>query len=145
MNMDKTSKIMIVDDSLRARRALKALMSQQRGITIAAEASNGQEALQNISNQRPDIVLMDIRMSVMDGLEATKAIKTGWSQIKIIILTMYPEYQAEALAAGADAFLVKGCPLDEITDMIRSFQDCRPGYSLFIQNHHLISIPPQIL
>lgn len=139
------TKIMIVDDSLRARRALKALISQQEGITVTAEASNGQEALQNIRKLQPDIVLMDIRMPVMDGLQATTAIKAGWSQIKVIILTMYPEHQAEALAAGADAFLVKGCPLGEITDLIRAFQGWRPVYSLFIQNHQLISIPPQIL
>lgn len=143
--MDKTSKIMIVDDSLRARRALKALISQQEGITVTAEASNGQEALQNISKQKPDIVIMDIRMPVMDGLEATRAIKAGGSQIKVIILTMYPEYQPEALAAGADAFLVKGSPLDEITDLVRSIQGWKPVYSLFIRNYRLISIPPQII
>jgi YesN/AraC family two-component response regulator len=139
------TKIMIVDDSLRARRALKALISQQGGITVTAEASNGQEAIQIISKQKPDIAIMDIRMPVMDGLEATRAIKSGWPQIKVIILTMYPEHQAEAMAAGADAFLVKGCLLDEITDVVRSFQGWRPAYSLFIRNHHLISIPPQIL
>ena len=139
------TKIMIVDDSLRARRALKALISQQEGITVTAEASNGQEALQNIREQKPDIVIMDIRMPVMDGLEATTAIKAGWSQIKVIILPMYPEHQAEAMAAGADAFLVKGCPLGEITDLLRSFQGWRPVYSLFIRNCQLISIPPQIL
>lgn len=138
------TKIMIVDDSLRARRALKALMSQQEGITVIAEASNGQEAIQIISKQRPDIVIMDLRMPVMDGLEATRAIKAGWPQVKIIILTMYPDHQAEALAAGADAFLVKGCPLDDITDLIRSFQGWKPEYSLFIRNCYLVSIPPQI-
>lgn len=139
------TKIMIVDDNLRARRALKALISQQEGIAVTAEASNGQEALQSIRRQKPDIVIMDIRMPVMDGLEATTAIKAEWSQVKVIILTMYPEHQPEALAAGADAFLVKGCPLGEITDLIQSFQGWRPVYSLFIRNHQLISIPPQIL
>lgn len=138
------TKIMIVDDSLRARCALKALISQQAGINVIAEASNGQEAIQIISKQKPDIVIMDIRMPVMDGLEATRAIKAGWSQVKVIILTMYPYHQPEAMAAGADAFLVKGCPLDEITDLIRSFQGWKPEYSLFIRNCYLVSIPPQI-
>lgn len=138
------TKIMIVDDSLRARRALKALMSQQAGINVTAEASNGQEAIQGINQQKPDIVLMDIRMPIMDGLEATTAIKAKWPQIKVIILTMYPEHQAEALAAGADAFLVKGCPLGEIIDLVQAFHERETGYSLFIHDRHLVSIPPQI-
>ena len=139
------TKIMIVDDSLRARCALKALISQQAGINVTAEAPNGQEAIQSISKQKPDIVLMDIRMPVMDGLDATKAIKARWPQIKIVLLTMYPEYQTEALAAGADAFLMKGCSLEEITNLAQSFQGRETGYSLFIHNCHLVSIPPQIL
>jgi len=108
--MDKTLKIMIVEDNPRARRALKALISQQAGIDVTAEASNGQEAIGNIQGQVPDIVLMDMRMPVMDGLEATKIIKKTWPQIRIVILTMYPDCQSDVMSAGADAFLVKGCP-----------------------------------
>ncbi|MCK7461766.1 MAG: response regulator transcription factor [Sphingobacterium sp.] len=135
---------MIVDDSLRARCALKALLSQQAGINVTAEAPNGQEAIQSISKQKPDTVLMDIRMPVMDGLDATKAIKARWPQIKIVILTMYPEYQTEALAAGADAFLMKGCSLEEIIKLAKSSQGQEAGYSLFIHRCYLVSIPPQI-
>jgi YesN/AraC family two-component response regulator len=138
------TKIMIVDDSLRARCALKALISQQAGINVTAEAPNGQEAIQSISKQKPDTVLMDIRMPVMDGLDATKAIKARWPQIKIVILTMYPEYQTEALAAGADAFLMKGCSLEEIINLAKSSQGRETGYSLFIHGCYLVSIPPQI-
>ena len=113
-------KIMIVEDNLRARRALKALISQQAGINVTAEASNGQEAICNIRGETPDIVLMDMRMPVMDGLEATKIIKKNWSQIKVVILTMYPDCQKEVLSAGADAFLIKGCSMDEIASTIHS-------------------------
>jgi YesN/AraC family two-component response regulator len=138
------TKIMIVDDSLRARCALKALISQQAGINVTAEAPNGQEAIQSINKQKPDLVLMDIRMPVMDGLDATKAIKARWPQIKVVILTMYPEHQTEALAAGADAFLMKGCSLEEITNLAKSSQGRETGYSLFIHDCYLVSIPPQI-
>jgi len=113
--------LIIVEDNPNARRALKALMSQQAGITVTAEASNGLEAINTIQRQIPDLVLMDVRMPVMDGLEATKIIKQKWPQIKIVILTMYSDCQADVLSAGADAFLVKGCAVEEITSTIRSF------------------------
>jgi YesN/AraC family two-component response regulator len=119
-NRNAMTKIMIVEDNLHARRALKALISQQAGINVTAEAANGQEAICNIRGETPDIVLMDMRMPVMDGLEATKIIKKNWSQIKIIILTMYPDCQKEVLSAGADAFLIKGCSMDEIASTIHS-------------------------
>jgi DNA-binding NarL/FixJ family response regulator len=116
--MDETSKIMIVEDSSRARYALKALLSQQAGISVITEASNGREAIQNIEKQIPDIVLMDVQMPVMDGLEATKIIKGKWPRVRVIVLTMYPDYQADVLLAGADAFLVKGCSVQELTRSI---------------------------
>ena len=118
------TEIMIVEDNPRARRALKALISQQAGIVITAEASNGQEAIRNIEKKIPDIVLMDMRMPIMDGLEATKIIKKNWSHIKIIILTMYPDCQTEALSAGADAFLAKGCSMEEITSSFHALSQC---------------------
>jgi DNA-binding NarL/FixJ family response regulator len=111
-------KLMIVEDNPRARCALKAFMSQQTGINVTAEASNGEEAIKTIKGQTPDIVLMDMRMPVMDGLEATKIIKKQWPQIKIVILTMYPDCQTDVLSAGADAFLLKGCSMDELTGSI---------------------------
>jgi YesN/AraC family two-component response regulator len=91
------TKIMIFEDNLLANHALKALISQQVGINVTAEASNGQEAIYNIGGQIPDIVLMDMRMPVMDGLEATKIIKQRCPQIKIVILTMYPDYQSDVM------------------------------------------------
>ena len=112
------TEIMIVDNSLPSRRALKALLSQQAGIKVIAEASNGMDAIRLIQNRIPDLILMDVRMPVMDGLEATRLIKRDWHQIKIVILTMYPDCQAEALSAGADAFLIKGCALEEMITTI---------------------------
>lgn len=117
-NMDEISKLMIVEDSPRARWALKALISQQTGIIVTAEASNGEEAIRNIEKQIPDIVLMDVQMPVMNGLEATRIIKQKWPQIKVVVLTMYPDYQTDIVPAGVDAFLLKGCPAEEITGSI---------------------------
>ena len=118
--MNGTTNMMVVEDNSRARRALTACMSLQAGIKVTAEASNGLEAVSLINRQVPDIVLMDVQMPVMNGLEATKIIKKNWPTIKIIVLTMYPNYQSEALSAGADAFLVKGCPVKEIISTIHA-------------------------
>ena len=67
---------------------------------------------------RPDVVLIDARMPVMDGLEATRLIKDKWPEVKVIVLTMYPMYRAKALAVGADDFLVKGCPPEDLLEAI---------------------------
>ena len=76
------------------------------------EAGNGVEALEAIGRSQPDVVLMDARMPVLDGVEATRHIKTRWPEIKIIALSMYGDAEAEALRAGADAFICK-CELPE--------------------------------
>jgi YesN/AraC family two-component response regulator len=139
------TRIMIVEDNLRARCALKALISQQAGIRVTAEASNGWEAIQSIQEQATDVVLMDICMPVMDGLEATRAIKTKWPHVKIIVLTMYFENRAEALEAGADAFLLKGCSVEDVMSMIRGFQKGRTGNNFSIPGFFLTCMPPQIM
>ena len=116
--MSNPTNIMVVEDNSRARCALAAYISLQDGIQIAAEASNGLEAISKIKRSPPDIVLMDMQMPVMDGLEATKIIKKRWPWVKVIVLTMYQHYQPEAFSAGADAFLVKGCPVTELISTI---------------------------
>jgi len=116
--MNKPTKIMLVENNSRARSALAAYISLQVGIRIIAEASNGLEAIHMIKSCPPDIVLMDMQMPVMDGLEATKIIKKRWPWVKVIALTMYQNYQSEALLAGADAFLVKGCSVAELISTV---------------------------
>lgn len=122
------TKLLIVEDNSRARRALKALISQQSEVQVTAEAANGREAIQTINGQIPDLVLMDVRMPVMNGLDATRVIKSKWPQVKVVILSMYPDYQPEAMQAGADAFLVKGSPVEELTALFRALQ--RPESAL---------------
>lgn len=118
--MDKPVKVMVVEDNSRARSALAACLSLQAGLRITAEAANGLEAIGKITGSSPDIVLMDVQMPVMDGMEATRIIKRNWPQIKIIILTMYSEHRTEAFYAGADAFLVKGSSADEVISAIHA-------------------------
>jgi len=111
-------RVLIADDRLSSRNGLKALLATQPGIEIVGEEADGQEAIQFIEQCRPDVVLMDVRMPLIDGLEATRIIKDRWPEVKVIVLTMYASHQVEALAAGADAFLVKGCPAEDLLEAI---------------------------
>jgi len=116
--MIERCKVLIADDNDRARVGLRALLALRPEIEIVGEAADGEEAVQKVRDGRPDAVLMDARMPQMDGLEATRQIKSHWPQVRIVVVSMYASHRAEALAAGADAFLVKGCPAGELLDAI---------------------------
>jgi CheY-like chemotaxis protein len=89
---------------------MKALLEVWHQLEEVREAANGSEAVQLVEDFRPDVILMDARMPKMSGLEATRLIKAKWPQIKIIVLSVFMDYQALALAAGADAFVSKSDP-----------------------------------
>lgn len=112
--MDRQLRLLIVDDNPRARDGLSAFLSTQNGLQVISEASNGEEALVEVESQHPDLVLMDLQMPVMDGLQATRIIKQRWPQVKVIVLTIYIDCAARAHQAGADAFLIKGCSTEEM-------------------------------
>jgi len=107
-------KVLITDDRLTSRKGLRALMLTQPDIQVVGEASNGAKAIQFIEKNRPDVVLMDAFMPKMNGLEATRIIKKRWRNIRVVVLTLHDDIREEALAAGADAFLVKGCSPDDL-------------------------------
>lgn len=111
-------RVLVADDEPRARQSLRALLTTQPQVLLITEATNGQEALDQVDRHHPDVVLLDVRMPELDGLEATRRIKARWPGTRVIVHSMYPEYRAEALAAGADAFIVKGDPPDELLRLI---------------------------
>lgn len=121
-------KVLICDDEPRARQALKALLltrevtcnDESSSIHVAGEARDGYEAVQLVETILPEVVVIDACMPGMDGLEATRFIKKNWPQVKVIVLTMYPDQQVGALAAGADAFLLKGCLAETLIETILS-------------------------
>jgi DNA-binding NarL/FixJ family response regulator len=105
---DNKIKVIIVDDQASTRRALMALFIYEPRIEIIGEAGNGSEAVKLVGEKKPDLVLIDVQMPVMDGLTATQKIKALFPDIKVVVYTMFPGYQAEAYQAGADYFLIKG-------------------------------------
>jgi two-component system response regulator YesN len=103
-------KTLIVEDSRLNRDTLKGLFTGHFSSVIVEGASDGREAMQKVESFHPDLILMDIRLPDVSGLELTKEIKFKQSNIKVIILTghHYPEYKEMAVQYGADGFLVKG-------------------------------------
>ena len=106
--MAQSTRVLIVDDSVRTRDGLRALLTMRPEIEVVGEATNGQDAVRLVAECRPDIVLMDLHMPVLDGVQATQLIKQQWPAVTVVVLTMYAVDQSAALAAGADAFLLKG-------------------------------------
>jgi DNA-binding NarL/FixJ family response regulator len=124
--VNKKSRVLVVDDQASTRQGIRALLELAPDIEVLKEASNGWEAVQFVAEEQPDVVLLDVRMPVMDGLEATRQIKARWPQVRVIVLTMYRSHRKEALAAGADRFLLKGGTSRSLTEVIRSLQVSPP-------------------
>ena len=106
--------ILVVDDQPRARKSIKTLLATWPEAGQVREAADGREAVRLMEESQPDVVLMDALMPKTNGIEATRLIKARWPQVKVIVLSMYPDYAADALEAGADAFFGKGTPPDQL-------------------------------
>jgi DNA-binding NarL/FixJ family response regulator len=116
------TRVLIADDRARSRSGMRALLDLQPEIEVVGEAADGRETVRLVEERQPDVVLMDVKMPVMDGLEATRRIKEQWPEVRVVLLTIHPGYRAEALAAGADAFLVKGCPARDLRKAIQDHE-----------------------
>ncbi len=112
--MTQTLRVLIVDNQARARNSMKALLNAWQMAEEVREAANGEQAIAEMGPFHPDLVLIDVRMPRMNGLDATRIIKEKWPETKIIALSMYPEFASEALAAGADAFVSKNDPPEKL-------------------------------
>ena len=115
-------RVLIADDHLLVRAGIRALLEQQPDMEVVAEASNGREALQLIRQYQPNIVLMDIAMPELSGLEAIRQLSKESPKIQSIILSMYADehHVWQALQAGAAGYLVKGGALAELELAIRA-------------------------
>ena len=115
-----TIRLMLADDHRMLREGLRRSMTDQ-GFDVVGEAGDGDEAVRLADKLRPDVVLMDVTMPEIDGVEATRQIKSSMPEIKIVMLTMHADQDvlAEAIRAGASGYLVKDCSTEEIASAVR--------------------------
>ncbi|MET8149011.1 response regulator [Actinoplanes sp. NPDC049668] len=114
-------RVLIADDQAMVRQGFGALLAAQPDLLVVGDASDGAEAVAAARRLDPDVVLMDVRMPVMDGLEATRRLMTPGSSVKVLILTTFDldDYVYEALRAGASGFLLKDAPAADLVRAVR--------------------------
>ncbi|HWO75114.1 MAG TPA: response regulator transcription factor [Bacillus sp. (in: firmicutes)] len=115
-------KLMLVDDHAILRDGLRNLLEVEDDIKVVGEAVSGEDALSKINNCKPDVVLMDINMPNMNGVEVTGLLKKQYPETKVLILTMHShdEYFMSAIREGADGYLLKDAPFDQVINAIRT-------------------------
>ncbi len=113
--------VLLADDQAMIRSGIKLILESEDDLTVVAEADDGEQAVRLAQRTRPDVVLMDVRMPKMDGLEATRRITTADLGIRIIVLTTFDldDYVYGALRAGASGFLLKDAGGDQLVDAVR--------------------------
>ena len=116
--MAREARILIADDRKTTRQGLRALLALVPEVDVIDEATNGQQCIELVAQQVPDMVLMDMQMPGMDGVEAIRRIKAQWPSVRVVALTMYAKYRNAALEAGADAFLLKDGEPELLVDAI---------------------------
>lgn len=118
-------RVLIADDDAVIRSSLRLLVEHEPGMSVSGEAPDGKQAIDLAREHRPDVVLMDVQMPRMNGLEATRALCSEVAGPRVIVLTMFDldEYVFEALRAGASGFLLKNSPPSEVLRAIRVAYD----------------------
>ncbi|RXK55206.1 response regulator transcription factor [Oleiharenicola lentus] len=118
----KKLRLLLVDDQSLFREALRTLLSLQPDFEIVAEAENGERAITLAKAHRPDVVLMDLRMPVMGGVESTRRLLQAVPSARVVVLTTFDEDEEvfEALRAGANGYLLKACSADKLCESVRA-------------------------
>ncbi|MGV4325522.1 response regulator transcription factor [Trueperella pyogenes] len=117
-----TIRVVLADDQALVRGALAALLSLEEGIDVVGQTGRGEELVRLVEELRPDVVLVDIEMPGMDGIEATGQIAAAHPEVACLIVTTFgrPGYLQRALDAGARGFVVKETPAEQLADMVRA-------------------------
>lgn len=144
-------RVLLVDDQSIIRQGLKVLLELEPDLQIVGEADNGQTAIELVDALQPDVVLMDIRMPIMDGVAATQAINARFADTKVLVLTTFndDEYVAAALKYGAMGYLLKDTPSDELAAAIRAihkgYTQLGPGLvDKILSSAHVAPAPPPL-
>jgi DNA-binding NarL/FixJ family response regulator len=114
-------KIIICDDQAIVRDGLGMILKLERDIQIMGTAEDGAEAVELVEKERPDIVLMDLKMPILNGVEATRRIKSKYPEVKVLVLTTYDDDQwvFDAIQAGASGYLLKDTPREKLVEAVR--------------------------
>lgn len=136
-------RILLAEDQAMVRQGLKMMIETDKEIQVAAEAVNGKEAVELCESHTFDLVIMDIRMPVMDGLEATRIILSRRPETKVLMLTTFndDEYALEALKSGARGYLLKDA---DTSELIRSIRSCLEG-GLVLEDQVAANILPKLM
>ncbi len=121
MHPTRPIRLLLVDDHRMLRESLRRSM-EQYGFLVVGEASDGEEGARTAIHLRPDVVLMDVTMPVLDGVEATRRIRQAVPDVRIVMLTMHADRDvlSRAIKAGAAGYLVKDCSMDEVASAVRA-------------------------
>ncbi|MGH2772246.1 MAG: response regulator [Actinomycetota bacterium] len=121
-------RVVLADDHPMIRRGVRAMLETSRAVEVCGEASNGLELIEQVWLHRPDVVVVDLKMAQMDGLEAIRRIRSSYPQIRALVLTGHEseELARESMKAGASAFLLKTVYADELIKAIVSVAGGRP-------------------
>ncbi len=137
-------KVILADDHEIVRTGLKMIISKMPDINVIAEVENGEQAVYAVHQHKPDVVLMDVNMPVMSGIEATRRIATHSPDSKVIILTVHAEnpFPVQLLEAGACGYLTKGCAASELETAIKTVHNCGRYIGVEIAQQMALSLMP---
>ena len=118
---DETGRLVLADDHHLLRRGFRSLLSREPGLEVVGEASNGIQAIEICRRLEPDLILMDVRMPLMDGITATRRIRHDQPGVGVLMVTMHdnPDYLLEALDAGAAGYVLKDAPVARLVSAVR--------------------------
>lgn len=118
----KKIRVLLAEDHTIVRKGLRSILDSEEGIEVVGEAEDGRAAVEAVEHLRPDVVMMDISMPSLNGLEATRQIKRRFPHVKVLVLTMHTneKYISQILQAGASGYLVKQAAVEELTAAIQA-------------------------
>jgi DNA-binding NarL/FixJ family response regulator len=120
-------RVLIVDDHPQVRSMLQEILDDEHDLAVVGECEDGSQVVEVAERLRPDVVCMDMSMQVMDGLDATEALRAARSPARVVMLTAGPTSPSEAAAAGADALVPKGARSDVLLHCVRAVAAGAPG------------------
>jgi len=137
-------RVSIVDDHELVRTGIIRILGDVSDIEVVAEASSGEEAVQMVKTHRPDVVLMDVNMPGIGGIEATRKLTQIYPDLKVIVVTIHVDdpFPSRMLQAGAVGYLTKGCAVDEMVNAIREVYSGRRYISADVAQHLALKLMP---